>query len=151
MNSRIRNQQIPGTRYDCSKSKLLMQTSRFCPLPEVKGVVITLTFEVCRWVLLSRIVDSCSSSWNRGLHDFPINLHTYTAHQSRLGVCYCYVCEVESPVITRVLALLGSYLFVAIGRRDRSLSLRRVRKEIACSSSVVKQTANKREYQRLPT
>ena len=28
--------------------------------------------ELCQWVLSCRIIDSCSSLWNRGIHKFPI-------------------------------------------------------------------------------
>ena len=31
--------------------------------------------EVWEWVLRSRMIDSCSSLWNRGFHKFPIILH----------------------------------------------------------------------------
>ena len=58
------------------------------------------------WVLRSRIFDSCSSSWNRGFHEFPIIMHVRLI---RVGQCYgTTLNETESPVITWV-QVLGSY------------------------------------------
>ena len=40
-------------------------------LPGSRPGCTGLTNEVWEWVLRSRIFDTCSSSWNRGFHDFP--------------------------------------------------------------------------------
>ena len=60
--------------------------------------------EVWEWVLRSRIFDSCSSSWNRGFHEFPIILLIRFIRVGRQ--CYATALnEAENPVITWVQVL----------------------------------------------
>ena len=61
---------------------------------------------VWEWVLRGRILDSCSSSWNRDFHEFPPFLHVQLI---MLGSCYgTALKETKTPVITLV-QVLGSY------------------------------------------